>query len=63
MAAHAGERAQKTRVFHCATCRAQVAVRAGEEIPRCPNGHTEFKQRMQQPHSRPAVRRGRGPRE
>jgi hypothetical protein len=59
MAAHAGERAQKTRVFHCATCRATVPVRAGEEIPPCPNGHTEFKQRMQQPHES-ASRRSRG---
>jgi hypothetical protein len=59
MAAHAGERAQKTRVFHCASCQAAVPVRAGEEIPRCPNGHTEFKQRMQQLRSGPASRRSR----
>jgi hypothetical protein len=60
MAANAGERAEKTRVFHCATCQATVPVRAGEVIPSCPNGHTEFKQRMQRPVGRPARRRGRG---
>ena len=63
MAAHAGERAQRTRVLHCATCQVQVPVRAGEEIPRCPNGHTEYKQRMQQPRSGPVGRRDRGPAE
>lgn len=49
MAAHAGDTALKTRVFHCARCAATVPVRQGEVIPACPNGHTEFKQRMQEP--------------
>jgi hypothetical protein len=47
MAAYAGQRALKTGVFHCGRCAGTVYVRAGEEIPPCPNGHTEFKQRMQ----------------
>ena len=47
MAAHAGEVAQKTRYFRCARCPESVFVRAGEPIPSCPNGHTEFKSRMQ----------------
>ena len=49
MAAHAGDTALKTRTFRCARCDAAVTVRAGETIPPCPNGHTEFKQRMQGP--------------
>jgi hypothetical protein len=48
MAAHAGEVAQKSRYFQCARCPEGVFVRAGEPIPPCPNGHTEFKSRMQQ---------------
>ncbi|HEX8631740.1 MAG TPA: hypothetical protein VF755_26575 [Catenuloplanes sp.] len=52
MAAQAGEIAQKTRVFHCATCAETVSVRAGDEIPPCRNGHTEFKRRMQEPGRR-----------
>ena len=52
MAAYAGQIARKTTVFHCGRCGATVAVRAGEEIPKCPNGHTEFKKRMQDPGSR-----------
>ncbi len=48
MAAHAGDRAQKTHVFHCARCAETVTVQAGDVIPPCPNGHTEFKRRMQQ---------------
>ena len=48
MAAHAGEVAQKSRYFRGARCSEQVFVRARDEIPPCPNGHTEFKSRMQQ---------------
>ena len=47
MAAHAGETAQKAHVFHCARCGSTVSVRQGEVIPKCPNDHAEFKQRMQ----------------
>jgi hypothetical protein len=52
MAAYAGQPAQKTGVFHCGRCGATVFVRAGELIPACPNGHTEFKKRMQDPARR-----------
>ena len=52
MAAHAGDTAQKTRMFHCARCTASVLVKAGDVIPTCPDGHTEFKNRMQGPARR-----------
>ncbi len=52
MAAHAGDTAQKTRIFTCATCGDTVRVQQGELIPPCRNGHTEFKNRMQQPRRR-----------
>jgi hypothetical protein len=52
MAAHAGETARQTVVLHCGRCGATVSVRAGELIPPCPNGHTEFKKRMQDPGRR-----------
>ena len=53
MAAHAGQKAQKTGLFHCGRCREAVYVRQGDEIPPCPNGHTEFKIRMQDARKRP----------
>ncbi len=49
MAAHAGERAEKTGTFHCAKCSETVRVSKGEEIPKCPNGHTEFESRTGEP--------------
>ncbi|NUW39365.1 zinc ribbon-containing protein [Nonomuraea rhodomycinica] len=49
MVAHAGEKAQKTGVFHCATCDAKVSVKEGEKIPKCPNGHTRFDTRTHEP--------------
>ncbi len=52
MAAYAGQRAEKTTVFHCGRCGETVRVQAGDEIPPCPNGHTEFKKRMQDPGRR-----------
>jgi hypothetical protein len=52
MPAHAGEKARETGVFHCATCRAKVAVKKGDTIPKCPNGHTEFDRRTQEPDNR-----------
>ncbi len=45
MAAHAGERAQKTGDFHCAKCSEKVHVTKGDKILKCPNGHTEFESR------------------
>jgi uncharacterized CHY-type Zn-finger protein len=47
MAAYAGQKALKTTVLHCGRCRETVSVRQGDVIPPCPNGHTEFKKRMQ----------------
>jgi hypothetical protein len=52
MPAHAGEKARKTGVFHCATCGEKVSVQVGGTIPKCPNGHTEFDSRTQEPGSR-----------
>ena len=49
MAAHAGEKAQKTGVFHCAKCNEKVQVKEGDKIPKCPNGHTEFDTRTHEP--------------
>lgn len=49
MPAHTGEKARETGVFHCATCGAKVSVRKGDTIPKCPNGHTDFDRRMQEP--------------
>ncbi|MCM4078897.1 zinc ribbon-containing protein [Paractinoplanes hotanensis] len=49
MAAHAGEKAQKTGDFHCARCTEKVHVTQGGAIPRCPNGHTEFETRTNEP--------------
>ena len=52
MAAHAGEKAQKTGDFHCARCREKVHVSAGDTIPKCPNGHREFETRTGEPGNR-----------
>lgn len=49
MAAHTGEKAQRTGVFHCAKCNEKVSVKEGDTIPRCPNGHTEFDTRTDEP--------------
>lgn len=49
MAAHAGEKANKTGDFSCATCDEKVHAKQGDEIPRCPNGHTEFETRRNEP--------------
>jgi len=49
MAAHAGERAQKTGDFHCASCSKKVHVTQGDKIPKCPNGHTTFETRTGEP--------------
>jgi DNA-directed RNA polymerase subunit RPC12/RpoP len=49
VAAHAGEKAQKTGDFHCAKCGEKVSAKEGHAIPKCPNGHTEFKSRTNEP--------------
>ncbi len=49
MAAHAGEKAQKTGGFYCAHRAEKVYVTSGDRIPKCPNGHTEFETRRNEP--------------
>ncbi|UNX53544.1 zinc ribbon-containing protein [Georgenia sp. TF02-10] len=49
MAAHAGETAQKTGDFYCSKCDAKVHVTQGDKIPKCPNGHSEFGSRRNEP--------------
>ena len=49
MSAHAGEKAQKSGEFHCAKCGEKVSVHEGHKIPECPNGHSEFKSRTNEP--------------
>jgi hypothetical protein len=45
MTAKAGERAEKTGDFFCASCSEKVHVSKGDKIPKCPNGHSEFDSR------------------
>ncbi|MET9297323.1 hypothetical protein [Streptomyces sp. NPDC003077] len=52
MTAHAGEKAQKTGDFFCARCHEKVHVKKGDTIPRCPNGHTGFEARRNEPGSK-----------
>jgi hypothetical protein len=52
MAAHTGERAEKTGTFHCRGCDETVRVRKGEKIPRCPCGGTTFESRTHEPGTR-----------
>ncbi len=52
MSAHAGERAQKTGDFHCAKCSEVVHVTKGDEIPKCPNGHSEYESRTGEPDTK-----------
>ena len=49
MAAKAGEKAQKTGDFFCASCDEKVHVTAGHTIPKCPNGHSTFETRRNEP--------------
>ena len=49
MAAKAGEKAQKTGDFFCASCDEKVHVTAGHTIPTCPNGHSRFETRRNEP--------------
>jgi len=49
MTAKAGERAQKTGDFYCATCGKKVHVTKGDKIPKCPNGHSQFDSRRNEP--------------
>ncbi|MDG9717647.1 hypothetical protein [Streptomyces sp. DH24] len=49
MTAKAGEKAQKTGDFYCASCSEKVHVEEGDKIPSCPNGHKEFGTRRNEP--------------
>ena len=51
MSAKAGERAQQTGDFYCASCDEKVHVTKGDEIPECPNGHKTFETRRNEPGS------------
>ncbi len=54
MAAHAGEQAWKTGTFVCQVCNAKVRVEKGQTIPKCPNGHSTFDERVDEPaHQEP----------
>jgi hypothetical protein len=48
VSAHAGEKAQKTGEFR-AKCGEKVSVQEGHKIRKCPNGHSEFKSRTNEP--------------
>jgi uncharacterized Zn finger protein (UPF0148 family) len=50
MTAKAGERAQKTGDFYCATC-GKKHVTKGDKIPECPNGHSQFDSRRNEPRA------------
>ena len=49
MSAKAGERAQKTGDFYCASCDEKVHVKEGDKIPPCPNGHKTYEARRNEP--------------
>ena len=49
MAAHAGEKAEKTGDFYCASCDEKVHVSGGQTIPKCPNGHSRYEARRNEP--------------
>jgi len=49
MAAKAGEKAQKTGDFYCASCDEKVHATEGHKIPECPNGHKTFETRRNEP--------------
>ena len=51
MAAHAGERARGTGTFVCQSCNAKVRVQKGRTIPRCPNGHVTYDERIDEPRA------------
>ena len=56
MAAHAGEQAWKTGTFKCQSCNAEVRVRKGRKIPKCPNGHSTFDERLDEPRAERPLR-------
>ena len=50
MAAHAGEKAQKTGRFRCDNCHEYTKVNQGDKIPNCPNcGNDTYDTRTGEP--------------
>jgi hypothetical protein len=49
MTAKAGERAQETGDFYCDSCGEKVHVTKGDKIPKCPNGHSNYGTRRNEP--------------
>ena len=49
MSAKAGEKAQRTGDFYCASCAEKVHVQQGKKIPECPNGHKTYETRRHEP--------------
>jgi Zinc-ribbon containing domain len=53
MTAKAGERAQETGAFYCDSCGEKVHVTKGDKIPKCPNGHSNYGTRHNEPLTLP----------
>jgi hypothetical protein len=47
MALHAGEIAAATGAVRCSHCGTAINVHKGDVIPRCPNGHVDFDERIE----------------
>lgn len=61
MAATAGEKAWKTGTFVCQVCNEKVRVSKGDAIPKCPNGHSSFDERVAEPkRQRPLGKEAKG---
>ena len=52
MTARTGERAQKNRDYHFASCGEKVHVTKGDKIPACPCGKNEFDSRTGEPDNK-----------
>ena len=46
MAHQSGTRALNAGMFRCAHCEAEVRLKKGERIPRCPCGSREFEKHL-----------------
>jgi hypothetical protein len=42
MSAQAGQTSERAELLHCAQCDQTVYVNIGDQIPSCPNGHTNY---------------------
>ncbi|HVY49776.1 MAG TPA: hypothetical protein VHB21_27970 [Minicystis sp.] len=61
MAAHAGEKARKTGDFKCKGCSEEIHVKAGDAIPKCHCGATEFEERRNEPGNESSSSSGLSP--